>query len=137
MSGAAYKAYQSTRVDTSSPEQLVLLLYNEAYKTAKLGLMALEAQRPDEANTRLGKVQAIMAELIAALDFDQPIAQNLYQLYEYINYQLIQANVRKAKEPVEQVLPLLKDLRDTWAQAVRQAGDGSAVPRSGGISLAQ
>jgi len=45
---------------------------------------------------------------------------NLQQLYTYIYDRLVQANIRKDPEIVEEALVLLMELRDTWEQVVAQ-----------------
>ncbi len=133
MTNTGYRAYQTTRIGTSSPEQLIQLLYDEAYRSAKLGLDALQANDFETANNRLIKVQEILTALMGALDFNIPLAQNLYQLYDFIHDRLVQANVKKDAALVEQALPLLKELRDTWAE-MRRAGIEQQAVAAGGAA---
>jgi flagellar protein FliS len=44
------------------------------------------------------------------------IAKNLYQLYEYMNFKLVRANIDKNPEGIIEVKNYLQELRDTWAQ---------------------
>lgn len=128
-----YRAYQTTRVETSSPEQLIQLLYNEAYRSAKLGLDALQAKDWETANNRLIKVQDILSALMGALDFNIPLAQNLYQLYDFVYQQVMQANVKKEVALVEKALPVLKELRDTWAEMQRSGEEQQALAAGGAV----
>ena|SRR5690625_1169931 len=131
-----YRAYQTTRVETSSPDQLVQLLYNEAYRSAKLGLEALQKGDWETANNRLIKVQDIVSALIEALDFNIPLAENLHQLYDFVYQQVMQANVKKDAAFVEQALPVLQELRDTWAEMRRggvKAGQEALVSADGAV----
>lgn len=127
MENMGYRAYQTTRIETSSPGQLIQLLYNEAYRSAALGLQALQADDFEAANNRLIKVQEILTALVEALDFDVPLSENLYQLYDFMLQQLMQANIKKDAALVESVLPLLKELRDTWAEMQRGGSEQQAV----------
>lgn len=131
MTNMGYRAYQTTRIETSSPGQLIQLLYDEAYRSARLGLDALQAKDFETANHRLIKVQEILTALMGALDFNIPLSQNLYQLYDFIHDRLVQANVKKNAALVEETLPLLKELRDTWAE-LQRTGTGQQAVAAGG-----
>ena len=94
---------------------------------------ALQANDFETANNRLIKVQETLTALMGALDFNIPLAQNLYQLYDFIHDRLVQANVKKDAALVEQALPLLKELRDTWAE-MRRAGIEQQAVAAGGAA---
>ena len=48
-------------------------------------------------------------------------AKNLMDLYEYLHYRLVQANIKKDAAMVEEVLGHLRELRKTWDEAIRIA----------------
>jgi flagellar secretion chaperone FliS len=39
-------------------------------------------------------------------------------LYEYLHYRLVQANIRRDTEMIDEVVEHLVDLRKTWIQAI-------------------
>ena len=49
------------------------------------------------------------------------VSKGLYQLYEYIEYRLIQGNIKKDKVQLEEAKSMLQELRDTWVQAMKLA----------------
>jgi ribosomal protein L12E/L44/L45/RPP1/RPP2 len=55
------------------------------------------------------------------MDIGGDVAKNLYSLYEYLHYRLIQANINRDSEMVQEVLKHLKDLKMTWEEAIRIA----------------
>ena len=114
------KKYQQAAVQTSSGPQLLLMLYDGAIKFVRSGIEGIEERKPERANTNLQKAQRIINELIASLNFDYPISNNLVLLYEYMIHQLIQANSRKIAEPAREVLNHLVELRETWATAMKK-----------------
>ena len=70
-------------------------------------------------NDKLVRAQDIMLELISSLNMDVgEIAQNLYQLYSFINQLLIQANVKKDGDLIQQAIKLLTELREMWHEVV-------------------
>ena len=75
-----------------------------------------------DAHNDLTRAQDILGELMGSLNLDAgDVAHNLFKLYEFIQYRLIVANVRKSAEPIDDVVQLLGDLRVTWAEAIRDA----------------
>lgn len=111
--------YQQASVQTASGPQLVLMLYDGAIKFVRLGIEGIHDRNLEKANTNLLKAQAILNELIAALDFNYEVSKNLLLLYEYMIHQLMQANLRKVQEPAQNVLGHLLDLKETWATAAK------------------
>lgn len=112
--------YLETSIQTASPAQLLLMLYDGAIRFCKAGIEALHQKRYSDANINLMKVQNIVKEFMVTLDQKAPIAQTLMPLYEYFNHQLIEANVSKNPVPAEEVLGYLIELRETWYQASKQ-----------------
>jgi flagellar biosynthetic protein FliS len=114
-----YMKYQQATVQTSGP-QLLLMLYDGAIRFVRAGIEGIVERNPGKANTNLQKAQRIVHELIASLNFDYELSNNLVRLYEYMIHQLIQANSRKSAEPAREVLNYLVDLRETWATAMKK-----------------
>lgn len=112
--------YLQNTVQTATPGQLLIMLYDGAIRFCRQGIEAIKEQRYSDANTSLLKVQDIVSEFIITIDRSNPISENLINLYEYFNSRLIEANMKKEIEPVEEVLAHLIDLKETWIQAAKQ-----------------
>lgn len=119
MLNTPYQIYQQNSVQTATPGQLVVMLYDGAVRYTKAGLEGIQSSQFEIANTNLKKAQAIIHELIAALNFDYDIAKDLARLYEYFLHQLLQANMKKNAEAAEEVLSHLQELREAWKQSVK------------------
>ena len=115
-----YNQYRMTSVQTANPEKLLLMLYDGLVVCLKQAKQAIEERKMDQAHTSLIKSQDIITELMNTLNMDYDISENLYKLYDYQRQQLIEANIKKDAEIIEQVLNFVSDLRQTWAQAVEQ-----------------
>ena len=115
-----YNQYRMTSVQTANPEKLLLMLYDGLVVCLKQTKQAIEERKMDQAHTSLIKSQDIITELMNTLNMDYDISENLYKLYDYQRQQLIEANIKKDAEIIEQVLNFVSDLRQTWAQAVEQ-----------------
>lgn len=120
--------YLETSIQTASPAQLLLMLYDGAIRFCKAGIEALHQKRYQDANTNLMKVQNIVKEFMVTLDQKAPIAKTLMPLYEYFNYQLIEANLQKDPTKAEEVLGYLVELRETWYQAAKQVNTAQNQP---------
>lgn len=117
-----YEKYRQSSVTTSTPGQLLIMLYDGAIRFIRGGIEGIQEQDIDKTNTLLNKAQAIVSELMITLDHSYDVSQNLALLYEYINRQLLQANIKKEAAPAEEALGYLLDLREAWVQAAKMAG---------------
>jgi flagellar secretion chaperone FliS len=116
-----YQTYNNTSVMTSSPGELTLMLYNGAIKFLKLAKAAIEGGNIQVTHQNMRRGQDILHELMATLNPDYEIAKNLMDLYEFMNRHLLQAQLKKSPEMVQEVIALLEDLRNTWSEAVKLA----------------
>ena len=117
-----YQKYQRSMVETVTPPQLVLMLYNGAIRFLKQAQAGLEQRQLESCHHHILKTQDILTELMSTLDLNQgQIAENLYQLYDYMYSRLIEANIRKDSQPLQEVEQLLSELRDTWTEAIKLA----------------
>jgi len=111
--------YLQTSIQTATPAQLLLMLYDGAIRFCRMGIAAIKEKKYDAANTNLCKVQDIIRELAVTLDKSAPVAEGLLPLYDYFLERLIHANVTKTAEPAEEVLGYLLELKETWAAAAK------------------
>lgn len=119
-----YVQYREQSVMTASPGDLVLMLYDGCLRQMRLARLALEPSdgqvtAVEEAGIALKKAQDIVMELINGLDFNYDIARQLFRLYEYVDHQLIQANIRKDVKLIENLEEIMTELRTTWEQAIQ------------------
>lgn len=120
MSVNPYQKYKTAQYSTASPEQLLLMLYEGAIKYARQAQKDMEERNVEAANNKLKKTEDIISELMVSLNMDEggEIAQNLYNLYDYMNRRLIQANIRKDPGLVDEVINLLTSLKESWEEAI-------------------
>ena len=111
-------AYLDNKIKTATPAELTLMLYDGSIKFCNIAIMAIEENDNSKANTNIIKAQKIMLELRSSLDHEYEISKNLDLLYEYIYSELIEANMKKDKNVLDEVLESLRELRDTWKEAM-------------------
>ncbi|MGM0471745.1 MAG: flagellar export chaperone FliS [Bacillota bacterium] len=112
--------YKEVQVKTANQGQLLLMLYRGAIKFLRLAKEGINEEDIEKKNEYLQRSQAIISELQDTLDFEQgeDIAENLDQLYDFMNRQLIAANIQNKPELVDEVRELMKELLDAWQQIV-------------------
>ena len=115
-----YMQYQEASLETASQGKLLLMLYDGAIRFLVTTQTALGEHRWVDAHQASVRAQDIIHELMFSLNMEAgDIAQNLYRLYEYMNWRLVHANVRREAAGAKEVEGLLRDLRGAWAEAVR------------------
>ncbi len=116
-----YDAYQKNKVLTATPAELVLMLYEGAIKFCNIGIVSIEKNDMSKANINIQKAERIVAELRGSLDMKYEVAKDFDQVYEYIGWVLLQANIKKSKERLEEALKHLRTMRDTWKEVMKIA----------------
>ncbi|MHB1392792.1 MAG: flagellar export chaperone FliS [Clostridia bacterium] len=117
----ASKQYQQNMTNTASPQELTLMLYDGLVKFLKLSIQTIEEKNVERANNYIIRSQDIILEFMCTLDMKYEISKSLMPLYDYMNMRLIEANSKKDKIIVEEVLGYAEELRDAWAQAMKLA----------------
>ncbi|MCR4643232.1 MAG: flagellar export chaperone FliS [Lachnospiraceae bacterium] len=117
-----YAQYNTNKIMTATPAELTLMLYEGAIKFGNISIKAIEEQDIQKAHTNILKVQRIIDEFRRTLDFKYPVAQHFENVYSYLAQRLVEANVSKDKEIMEEVVTHLRSMRDTWKEVMRIAG---------------
>ena len=117
----AYSKYKENAVFTASPEELTLMLYNALIKFIMQAQKAIEDKDIARAHNSIVRAEDILTEFKASLDKSYEVSISLELLYDYMLRRLIEANINKDSQTLEEVLGFAKELRDTWAQAMKIA----------------
>lgn len=114
----ARNAYRNNQVTTAPQKKLIIMLYEGAIKNLKLAKLAMEEKQIEKINEYLIKAQNIIMELMTTLNFEVggEVAKNLHQLYDYMYWKLIRANIDKDVDSINEVENYMEELRDAWAQ---------------------
>ena len=118
---AGYQQYEKSRILTASPAELTLMLYEGAIKFANIAIMAIEKGDIEKAHNSIRKVERIIEEFQATLDHKYPVAKDFDEVYTYLKKRLLEANIKKDKEIMEEVLRHLRTMRDTWKGVMKLA----------------
>ncbi len=111
-----YDKYKQTEINTANQGKLIVMLYDGAIKFLNIALENMKPQTYDVVNSNIIKAQDIITELMVSINFRDggEVSQNLFNLYMYFKKKLLEANIQKNPEMIEEVLKLLKDLRNAW-----------------------
>lgn len=132
MRSNGYDAYQRVATETSTPGQLIALLYDAMVRSLDRAKIGIEEQNLETAHAPLLKAQDIVLELIASLNTDAAgeageMARQLAPLYEYMYRRLLDANMQKDLAAVEEVRGLIVPIREAWASALEQLSRQAAA----------
>ncbi len=117
-----YAAYEKSRIMTASPAELTLMLYEGAIKFCNIAIVAVEKNEIEKAHHNIIKVEDIITEFQATLNHKYPVAKEFDNVYTYLQQRLTEANIKKDKSILEEVLVHLRTMRDTWKEVMRKAG---------------
>lgn len=112
-----FEQYKQTSVNTMTKGELLILLYDEAIKKLNQSKLLMENKDYENANISLEKTRKIFNHLIVTLDDKYQISKDLADMYMFFNTEIIKASSLKSSAYIEQILPMVKDLRNTWAEA--------------------
>ena len=115
----AAERYQHNTVQTASPAKIILMLYEGAIKFCNIGLDGIREKDIQKANTNIQKAEKIIVQLRMDLDMKYPVAEEFDKVYDYIYRRLVEANMQKDEEVLEEALKHIKTMRDTWVEVMR------------------
>ena len=127
----AYAQYANNRIMTASPAELTLMLYEGAIKFCNIAITAVENSEIEKAHINITKVINIIQEFQATLNYKYPVAKDFNNVYVYVKDRLVEANVKKDKVILEEVLEHLRTMRDTWKEVMRLTKNGTDTTARG------
>lgn len=122
-----YAAYNNSKIQTATPAELTLLLYEGAIKFTNIAIVAMEKNDVQKAHDNIMKTEKIIEEFQATLDHKYPVAKDFEAVYSYLLKRLFDANIRKDPEILEEVLRHLRTMRDTWKEVMAKTANGNNI----------
>lgn len=122
MNSNGYNIYKNNSVNYASKDQLLLMILDGAVKFAKRAELDLKEENIKRAHEDLIKTQDIFVELIASLDTGAgDWAKQLFKVYKFINEKLFEANMKKDIKILQEIIPLIEDIRNLWYEVYEKA----------------
>lgn len=127
----AYNRYQEQSVMTMTKGDMLMKLYDETVKQLQTGRHFIETKDMKQAGEALQKAQRIINYLRETLNRKYPISANLSSLYRFFNDQIMAAVIHRDVKPLDDITPMVEELRDAFSQADKQVRMGKQ--HSGGL----
>lgn len=128
-----YENYQKQMVTTMTQGDMLLKLYDEVIKQIDIARVAIGTKKISEMDAALTKAQKIIQYLRSTLDHRYSISSNLGKLYDFFGTQLVMANVKKDVKALDDIEPLITDLRNTFDQCDKQNRAGRTGFAAGNV----
>ena len=119
-----YNIYKQNSVNMASSQQLLLMLLDGAVKYTKIARIAIVKKDIQRAHKELIRVQDIFLELMITMDKNTEYMENLYNVYDFIKNELAKANMKKDTQIIDDVLPLIEEIRDMWYEVDKKIKSG-------------
>ncbi|EKQ51139.1 MULTISPECIES: flagellar export chaperone FliS [unclassified Clostridium] len=117
-----YNVYKNNSVNYASKEQLLLMLTEGAVKFAKIARQAITDKDIQKAHNTLIRLQDIFTELMISLDRTQgDWTEDLFSVYDFIKRKLVDINLTKNLEVLDEIIPLIEDVNSMWQDAYKQS----------------
>lgn len=116
----AYSQYNNSKVLTASPAELTLMLYDGAIKFCNIAVLAVDQKDIEKAHNNIIRTQRIVDYFRQTLDMKYPVSEDFDRVYSYLSKRLVEANIKKDKEILEEVNQHLHSMRDTWQEVMRK-----------------
>jgi len=123
-----FNQYRQTAIQTAPQEQLVVMLYDGTVRFLEQAKAALQEGR--DASEPMARAQDIIVELASSLNRSAgELAENLARLYDFWIQWLLQAQLKRDAAKVEEVLGMVRELREAWITIAQQKKtNGNAAP---------
>jgi len=111
---------------TADPKKLVLMCYDGAIDSLKIGKQRLAEKDYEGKAKALIKAQDIINELLCALDYEKggSIAKSLDSLYNYMLRRITHADLTRDVKAIDEVIGMLGELKAAWEEIFFQQDSG-------------
>ncbi len=111
-----YKQYQQQVVTTMTQGEMLIKLYDESIKQIQFARELTKQEKYAEMDEAITKSLKIIRYLRGTLDFRYPVSNNLDKLYDFFDQQLVMASVKKDVKILDDVEPLIQELKETFTE---------------------
>ncbi|SDI44912.1 flagellar export chaperone FliS [Natribacillus halophilus] len=130
--GKQQNAYQQNALQTASPGELTLMLFNGCLKFMRVSARAIETGDHEKKNINITKAQMIVRELMVTLRRENETTEQMIQLYDFVHDALVRANIHNDAGALEDAETIMTEFRDTWKEVIRIDRKERHTPGVGG-----
>nr|WP_317378079.1 flagellar export chaperone FliS [uncultured Faecalimonas sp.] len=117
-----YEQYKMQSVSTMTRGEMLLLLYDELIKRLNRAQLALETEEYDLFEKSAVRCSEIVQYLKTTLNMEYEISRDLRKMYDFFLYEIARLRAGRNKEIVQELKPLVAELRDAFKEADRTSG---------------
>lgn len=111
----SYKSGIVAEIEEANPHRLIQMLFEGGVQRIAVAKGALMHNQISQKGENISRAIAIIGGLRSSLDLKQgEIAQNLDNLYEYMERRLVEANLKNDLNILDEVSGLLKEIKTAW-----------------------
>lgn len=125
-----YQAYKQQSVMTMTQGEMLTMVYDGILKELNYAKVGLDEKNYSEVNRRCQKAQTLLRYLQNSLDNKYDIANELNTLYDFFIRGIINVNVKKAPEGLDEIIQMVAELREAYIQADRKMRSAEASGKS-------
>lgn len=124
-----FQHYKEQSVNTMTRGEMLTLLYDEIIKKMTRARILAEHKDYKTFEEEIDKARKIVLYLINTLNQKYTVSQNLSKLYEFITFEFSRLRASRNLEIIDEIIPIVKDLRDTFKEADRLANGQRALAK--------
>jgi flagellar protein FliS len=133
------KKFVKNMVDSASPEQLILILYNGCLQWLAMAKKELEKNKEERVPnwTNFSHQMKMSVNIIEHLqdslnhEINQQFADQLFNLYEFLKSSLMKANIEKNQEKMDFCVKIIGDLKSGWQEGINKLNEKSTQESQG------
>lgn len=133
------KKFIKNMVDSASPEQLIVILYNGCLQWLAMAKKELEKNKDERVPnwTNFSHQMKMSVSVIEHLqdslnhDINQQFADQLFNLYEFLKSNLMRANIEKSQEKMDFCIKIIGDLKSGWQEGINKLNEKSTQESQG------
>ncbi len=128
----AHSRYLEAQVLTATPQKLRLMAIEAALGAARQALACWEQNDNQQALEALTRCRQLVSELLSAVKPDQTeLTRRVAAVYLFLYRCLTEAQLRRDRGRVEEVIGVLQVERETWRQVCQQMPDAPRPAEAG------
>ena len=121
-------AYQRAEIESSTPQQLVPMIYRELLKNLRRGQIQIDERDLEGKAESFGRARAIVLELMATLDMDVAgdLPQRLASLYSYFLREIEEVSRTLDASRLGPTIDMVARLEEAWSHAATEVAQGGS-----------
>ena len=117
-----YQQYKMQAVNTMTKGEMLLLLYAELIKRLTRAELALEREDYEVFEASVKRSGEIVQYLKDTLNTEYSISRELQRMYDFFLYEVSRLQASRNKAVIEELRPLVMELRDAFREANKTSG---------------